>query len=810
MKIDKQFVPKLTSDMVDPTYASTIEGGGSNGGGDYFPNKLVVSSENDLINVANNGKYLILENDITLTANRTLASNIVIVGNGGKLTGAFTITCDNVGFYSNDNNTTIIDNNVILDRSSTFSTKHKLWIEWFGAVRHTETPNFDNYEVFRNALLAAKRNTLYINEGHYFKRPVERDRFQVDPPTNAIMGDDTHVIGMGKTKTRISMLTNDALSGWMAFVVRDCENGSFENIWLEGDLLTTTDTQNEFRSGFDIENNSHGFKILNNRISHFTADSMASYAWDDYGQPSMTFTVGGINTSTGIDEANTGLYRSAILNISSKAKTNGYGMFTAGGYGGYNGMTDYSYKMFWYDASSTFIGSTDWVQTYHDIDIPENATKFRTVIVNSVGSTAPTGMIFRGLYHSKRVLVAHNEIDHCFRNGISNVGAEWKILNNHFHDNGGITAGPGYDIGIEDGYQTLTDIEIGYNVFENSYAGHITLRWCTAIDIHHNIFKGNSKIIGNKADINARETWHVRIHENNFYNVDVRLGRYAELNDNYGENMRITLANSYTKSENNTLFNPSFGREGDSSTSFGESIIKDNTIIVTRPFITNMFTSGLCLINNIVDFRNSVLLGTIGLYPNYSTTDQDGYKDYIDGLRIFNSQGELSYQGISLYPMDMKNSSFNARMFLQGGVRQDFTWKDNFYNDRIEIWLSNTPFSTDGSDPKTWKVIGGKLTTNATYVAATKSAIKVEAFDLNIHIKGLEIDMTNATVIDNVVNLTNNGTLVFEDCVFKTNTATTWNMNNTTMPTAKFKNCEFKNITPTFRVGDTEIGSDIN
>lgn len=775
--------------------------------GSTSPQEFIVSTESDLSDVSNENKIALLQSNITLTGNLTLASGLIIKGQGGVISGAFNLTLDESNaIISDSKENTIINDDVTI--SGNTNPAYPVWLEWFGAVRHTETANYDNHNAIYNALKAGKHGYIYLNEGHYYTQVFENSRFSTPRPNLTIEGAGTHAIGMGKTKTKIQAIQNDALNRSVVFVVRDAPNGSFEHIWVQGDMLTTGDTQNEFRTGITVENNSHDFQILHNRLSHFSGDGTNAYAWDDYHENTFTFTAGGINESTGVDESDSYVWRSDIINISNQAKNQGYGMVTGQGYGGYSTLSDFNCKIYWYDSSSTFIGTTDWVFTYKDVPLPDGADKLRVVIYNPIGDVAPTGLLFRGLYHSKRVILAYNEIDHNFRNGWSNYPQEAKIIYNHIHDNGGRLGGPSYGGDQEDGYQVLSDVEIAYNVFENNHSGAITLRWINTTYIHHNTFKGNATLIGGKSDVNARESWNVQIHNNSFYNVDVSLGRFAELVDNYMESSKITMANAYTRCENNVLYNPLFNRAGDSPTAYGESIIKNNTIIVTRPFELNMFSGGLNIIDNTIDFRNDTTISTIGLFHNYATTDLDGYKDYIDGLKVVTSQSQSSYQGISIYPMDMRNSSFDEFLYVQGGVRQNIKWIDNNYVKRIEFILANTPFTTDGSDFKTLEIIRGKIIASNTDVTGD-GVLKFPAIDLNIKIKGLEFDLTDATVLDDVFDLSHNGSLRLEDCVFKTDAASTWNMNNTTMPTATFKNCQFVNITPTFRAGDNESGSEI-
>lgn len=87
-----QISGKLIPDGSIPT-AKII---GGVGGGESNPNIVIVTTEAALYNVANANKILDIQSNITLTANRTLASNVTLNDGGGSIiSGGYTLTGSN-------------------------------------------------------------------------------------------------------------------------------------------------------------------------------------------------------------------------------------------------------------------------------------------------------------------------------------------------------------------------------------------------------------------------------------------------------------------------------------------------------------------------------------------------------------------------------------------------------------------------------------------------------------------------------------------------------------------------------------------
>lgn len=786
------------------------------GGGATNPNVFVPTSVSDFTNPnpANANKIWEIQNNITITGDCDFSScpNVILLGAGGKISGPFTLTGNNTAITSVDHESTIIDDDVTL--AGTFSDDYNYWLEWFGSERHTETPNYDNKKAFDNALLAARNTILFVNTGHYYKSVVEVNMWALTPerPNTTIYGQGSSLIGMGYEQTRISALANDALGKSVMFLVREAPKGLIEGIHLEGDLAITGDKQNEFRSGITLENANHDFVVRKCKLTHFTGDGLNSEPWPDLGHTALIFEENGINESTGVDATNANFWRSNLAPIPTIAINNGEGMLTGAGFGGYSTLSDFSYKMFWYEADNTFIGATNWVYTYKDVPIPENATQYRAMIPNPIGDVAPSSIVFRGARHSKRVIIEDNEIAYNFRNGISNISQEGIIQYNWFHHNGGRAGGPSYDIDQEDGYQLLSDLLIINNVFENSIGGAITLRWVNTVTISGNIFKGNNTLTGAKQNINARESWNAKLLTNNFYNCDVDLGRGSFFTENYSEGMHLTLASSYGTANDNTFFNPRIARNGDSDAAEGESVFRDNVITITRALDNNIFGEGLHQYNTIVDFKNGVTVGTsnLNLFQTTSSFGTDSHKDQIIGMKVFNAKGNANYTGLSLQHMDYLDCFFPEFAMFRGGQRDDLLLKNNTYTRRIVFEDAYSPYTNDGSEFKTITITGGTLNSSATGVSnsAGYSALVTPARDFNLIVEDLVIDLTDAAV-GYFSNFKHNGYTILRDVTFKADSPITYDVGrlifgapSNTCSSIVFEDCSFENVTLVPRAED--------
>jgi len=696
---------------------------------------------------------------------------------------------------------TRVDDFSRIDQNSTFNVDF-VWAKWFGLVDTNDVAQFDNKNVFDAALFAARGATLYINKGHYYKSIVEWNPSAVIRPNNLIT-DNTNVIGMGKTDTRISMIANHGVIKGNAFIVENAPAGSFQNIWMDGDFLTTLNTQNEHKHAISLEGRSDDFVIKGNRLSYFTADGVHSIPSGNFETGKLVFEDGDIDDS-GLDRATSkDEKRSALKGMSSDALELGHGMITYGGYAGYGNLGSVSLRMFFYNANGDFVSKTRYVMTYKDIRIPEGATQMRVVISKTSDGASPTQMEFRGSAHSLRVQIRDNEIDHNFRNGCSNLPAQCIVDGNYIYRNGGRAAGPGYGLGIEDGYMELCDITISNNVFEDNAVGAITLRWVRDINIFNNKFIGYDGSEG----INARETWATRIYNNKMYSGTVSAGRQTIVESNEFFDSSVKLPNSQSKAVNNVFFNSYLtGNEADKPDG---SVSENNTFYVERQGRTTDDSNQVILVachgalisrndNVILREENDFHENWFGSFSS-EATGADDIPRSIENFTMTGSYIPHSSSGMKLPYQPIKNSSFNMPLNLMGGRPVSPTLKDNEYTGFIQFGTAG-----EAGVGRTVSIIGGVLNTSNVYGSSFGwTALRTKELDINLYFEDFTINATDK-VASNIMILSHSGTTVFKNCTFNNDTDAlnvTQNNADSTCPSIHFVDCTMPTTT-TLRIGN--------
>ena len=776
-------------------------------GGEGSVNTFIPTTKADLENVANANKLANIVSNIDLGGlDVTLADGLTLYSSGGTLTNYGTITCSNTNFGADRIDRVIIDDSGTI--TGTFNIKD-IWCKWFGIKDDADSALYDNHNAFANIFRIGESKTIYLNEGLFYVVVFENARFSQPRPNLTITGDSTHFIGVGMYKSQIKALVNDSLAKSVVLVIRDAPNGSVQNMSIIGDLNETSDAQNEHRSGITIENSSHDFEVKNCELAWFTGDGANAYCWDDFNGGNNTFVAGtltevGVETASATEE----LRSNALMTISSYALAKGVGMLTGFGYGGYATLGDFSYDMYWYDNTDTFISKISNVPTYKDIYIPANAAKYRVVIPKPIGGVAPTGILFRGLYHSKRVKITKCYIHHNFRNGVSNMPQDAIYDESFFLQNGGRVGGPSYAIDQEDGYQVLNNVTIKNCVFQDNFGGAITLRWVRDTYIYNNLFMGNNSGVGAKSNINGRETWDTKIYNNRFWNTDVTIGRYGKIYQNESDNSDFTLANVYTELSDNVIYNGKVTRSGDASAAFGKSISRNNNFIRTKVKSDEVLGNDIKSENDKVIYRNEVTTGAGDFNYTY-TSASTLIKDYMKGLEVIDAVAESQTDGISLTPKDLEDCKFSAKIALRGGSAVDMLWKNCTFQENIFQNQNNIPFSTDGSNFKEWVIDGGSITSSASNLGGSTygSVLQTWVADINLTVKNFTFDLTDATDAY-FLWLTHLGTTVFENCIFKTDAASTFDMNRASAITCsaiQFIDCEWVNVTETLRVGDKAL-----
>ena len=90
MAIPIQFIPEIPESKLSSSVQTKLN---SSGGESSNPNIIVVTTEAELYNASNSNKIMSIQSNITLTANRVLANNVILVDEGGAIiSGGYTLT----------------------------------------------------------------------------------------------------------------------------------------------------------------------------------------------------------------------------------------------------------------------------------------------------------------------------------------------------------------------------------------------------------------------------------------------------------------------------------------------------------------------------------------------------------------------------------------------------------------------------------------------------------------------------------------------------------------------------------------------
>lgn len=184
-QVPKKFIPKITSDMVDPSYKETIEGGGGSitiidnltdtstdkagsanndkklkdlidgiTSGTGNANVRAVTTQSELVEALGSVKILSIQSDFTLNSNITIPANAIITYGGG-IVNVSTYTVTFVGNDLTDSKWNFFNGSV--HASSTFKGTNKFYATNFGMLDNNN-PETNNKNVIRQCLNIA--NTI--------------------------------------------------------------------------------------------------------------------------------------------------------------------------------------------------------------------------------------------------------------------------------------------------------------------------------------------------------------------------------------------------------------------------------------------------------------------------------------------------------------------------------------------------------------------------------------------------------------------------------------------------------------------------
>ena len=209
------------------------------------------------------------------------------------------------------------------------------------------------------------------------------------------------------------------------------------------------------------------------------------------------WTVGNISDTGVIDGGDTDyVYSTTAVSISSfhfnKSTFNGSKPFyflTGGSYSGWAGMlTPYYYAIYYSDAGTTFVHKSERQRMYDKITIddPDNWKYIRIVV------EAPIDKEDLDLRVRPALIPEGEVIENCLfqyngRQGISNLGRNFLVNNCIFQYIGGINAGPGFGIDLEDNHGLTSNGTISNCTFLNNW-GDIKLISCSNIKLFGNTY----------------------------------------------------------------------------------------------------------------------------------------------------------------------------------------------------------------------------------------------------------------------------------------------------------------------------------
>ena len=367
-------------------------------GGSVSPNEVVISTESDLYNVANADKIFLLQSDIALTANRALPSNVTLKGQGGKITGAFTLTGDNATIISDSKDETIIDcAEVIIDGT----WKNNFYSgNWFGLVKHEDSPLYDNFTILhRSSHVVNSSGGIYeIQEGTYYQGLFElvSGRYSRSELDFFRIKNNVWLRGLGKDITTLAALPNDLDDYAIVYVWGNSEEDTYRidsskisDIHFRGETDTHIyDTEGGIQdrgSNVMVVGRADGFEMFNCRSSYAKADGLIWEAYVDLGTPSIgdsAFEYGSID-SLGNDII-TNDYRRTIDTrpLTSASLLRGYIQVTGASYGNskLQGTVADEVQVAFYDDLDNFIDMTNVVQSYKEIKLLPTYKKYRVII----------------------------------------------------------------------------------------------------------------------------------------------------------------------------------------------------------------------------------------------------------------------------------------------------------------------------------------------------------------------------------------------------------------------------------------------
>lgn len=794
----------------------------------YDQGVFIVNAVADLSNPANAGKVAVIQDNIILTANLTIANGIILKDGGGVITvGANEVTFQNNSFDFPYNRIVFdLGQSGTINDASTFSNGD-INIVNFGLVGDGDlitNSGTDN----RNVLLQSMKifnscdgQARIEGKGNYLYSLVKSIAYGNRTPNNLYLtGHASLTLGANVV---LGALTN-GLQGYDILTFWKATETFVKGGLIVGDLRTHdfSNSTSEWCHGIVVYTNCKHIKI-ETPVIEVPGDCMNSRYNPEFYYINKViesaFTKNHTIDKTGAFVANSDYSYSKEFDVSNATfQSNGI-VFGGGSYAGFFGLDVQQYWMVFYDAAGVFISKSDLLQTYRKFLLPNNATSIRLVIYNPSDWSLLKGTIYSP-NHAEHITYSPAYLKRGVRQGISNPPPNSTISNVLFEENGrrfdGTSGSPGFAIDIEDGYQNLNQITISGNTFLNNKGGDIILKGTIDVDIYNNKFLYNTipdfvKVpavsLGNGTNCN--------FYNNLIQGRDLSLGRGSSAHNNTLMDVTVLFSLEDEKLANNTqAHNIKFGKvlgEGDEV-----AYIKDNIFTYDKPLHPSVsvfkHSPHWVWINNVFDFKNQI----VDRYHNLALSSIGNLvgRGYIDGFTIKNLKATAVgayYYGMSFPVMNIKNYTSSISTSIRQGASQDVTLENINIEGWFELRLSNFLVTNSGnydSYPMVRMKNANISIKNRSELLYSRYALKFSAQDYNVLWEGGSIKMEmgdSETKSNRFFDLDNYGTITFKNVAFTSETSVTANTNNATCAKITYIDCTFDNVICPLRVGDEMI-----
>lgn len=711
---------------------------------------------------------------------------------------------------------------------------------------------YDNYNAVKNALYVRnqKSGNLFVPDGEYWHSAQLQSSTGSVAPAGWVVGNGTSDINIEGFGGTFRLIPHDVARSYTITTYKT-KNSGFKNLKFIGDYeLHPTEGVGKIEHSHCINYGTMSFNSygLGNQVSFYYGDGMISAC-----DPQMTNNIDGLNVDNASTDSGTAIgsvstidgtinivdttkgHSTDLLPLTStqfqNAKELGdkaWFMVTGGSFGGWGNFVTPYYRAYFYDDSDTFIEASEILSLYDKIIIYKDEWKKVRIEFDAPANIDDVAVDLRPSLQAEGLVFRNNIIHSCGRQGISNPPGKSDISYNTFYNIGGLAAGPGYAIDVEDQRELLKDVNIEGNVIWDCWGG-IKLIGATNVTITKNIIKKHTKLLPDAPTVDV----HVGISstgrntiitDNITYNLQNTLDRQ----DIFSNNKMIGGILNYSANgsiiENNYLLNVStISVLNSAKDRVGyPAIFRNNKRYYNIPFSGHWFRDD----NNATDIKgDEITFNYIGNLSNLVTINptfqETGLNDF-DRLFLRSSQaidygGEwegVTFKGIlptestrdysagtGVFPMTTyKDCTIDHPMDFGSGDPVDRTIFDNTtVNSWIEFDL--TEYSGVLSSPTTLTFKDSKFIIPDEYLWENANSNIFTTDDSNVNFvieKCLFKNLNTYTLLSSqqrFMDLNHLGTTTWIDCTWEIAEATTIDMTNTSYWGATLGVMTFYNLT---------------